>query len=63
MVPPVKANSSLSTGSSISLQTCTLHYLVGNMAAIKNTTLVESVRRYKGMALCEDTVKSKENHK
>lgn len=33
------------------------------MAAIKNTTFVEIVRREKGMALCKDTVKIKHKQK
>ena len=63
MVPPVHTNSGLPTGSSIGLQTCALHRWVGNMAAIKNTTLVEFVRSDKGMALCKHTVGVKHKSK
>lgn len=59
VVSPVKANSLLSTGSSISLQACALHLCIRNMAAIKNTTLKESVWRDEGVALFKYTVKVK----
>lgn len=59
VVSPVKANSFLSTCSSISLQACALHFCIRNMAAIKNTTLKESVWRDEGVALFKYTVESK----
>lgn len=59
VVSPVKANSCLSTCSSISLQACAFHYWVCNMAAIKNTPLVEIVGRHKGMAGFKETVEAR----
>lgn len=63
VVSPVQANPSLRTGSSISLQTCALHCWVGNMTAVKNTTLVEIVRRDNWMARFKDSVKVKHTPK
>lgn len=56
VVPPMKANSSLCTSSSISLQTHAFHGWVGRMATIINTTSVVFVRINKAMTLCKDTV-------
>lgn len=55
MVPPVKANSSLSTCSGISLQTCALYHWVNDMAAVKDTTSIEIVWWDKRVAFCKDT--------